>query len=252
MGETNRRSLIETNTEIERMISETGGQAMDMQRGISIQAALDKVINDLRTQYTIGFNPSDPGAGGSFHRLAVKLAAPERCPGCQLLTRSGYYPGVSAPLPPSRPDPKTAPTASQKPEKSLIEKNMIIAANTGMGLKDIPFTVKAAEQPDSKEQPQVKVDLQIDFRRIEFKHTDGTHDCKLRIAAFYADSKGKILGSDWRVLEGQLKDDTYAQALKSGVSFSMTVPLKVQRQIIKVVVHDELSDRAGSGIAQLP
>ncbi len=251
-GEKNKRSLAETDAEIKRMIEETGGQAFDMKSGISIQSALDKVINDLRTQYTIGFNPSNPGASGSFHRLAVKLAVPERCPGCQLLTRSGYLSGVSAPLPSARSNPKPLQAGEQKPEKSLIERNMLIAANSSLELKDIPFTVKVGEQQDSKEQPQIKVDLQIDFRRVEFKHNGNTHDCKLRIAAFYVDSKGKLLGSDWRVLEGQLKDETYNQALQAGVSFSLTVPLKESKQIIKVVVYDELSDKAGSHLLRLP
>jgi hypothetical protein len=38
--------------------------------------------------------------------LAVKFVPNDRCPGCQLLTCSGYYPGVSVPVPPRVPQRK--------------------------------------------------------------------------------------------------------------------------------------------------
>jgi VWFA-related protein len=251
-GEANRRSLLETDPEVRRMAAETGGEVLDMQKGISIQAALERVISNLRLQYTIGFNPSDAGQTGVFRRLAVKLAAADRCPGCQLLTRSGYYPGVSAPLPAVSSAPKVPKDAAQKSEKSLVERNIVIAGNSSLNLTDIPFTVKAAAQPDTDGQPQVRVDLQIDFSKVAAKIIEGRYACKLRITVFYADSKGKILGSDWRILEGQLKEETYNQAVKSGVSFATTVPLKVPQQILKIVVYDEGSDKVGSKMVRLP
>jgi len=247
--EANRRSLLETDPEIRRMAAESGGEVLDMQSGISIQAALERVISNLRLQYTIGFNPSDPGANRSFRRLSVKLAAKDRCPGCQLLTRAGYYPGISAPLPPAaRSEPKAPQKAASKPGKSLVEQTILIAGDSTLNFTDIPFTVRASDQTDLHGQPEVRLDLQIDFRRISFKNIEGSHAFKLRITAFYADSKGKILGSDWKVLEGELKEDMYFQTLKSGMSFSTTVPLKVQRQIHKIVVYDELSEKLGSRV----
>jgi hypothetical protein len=119
-------------------------------------------------------------------------------------------------------------------------------------MTDIPFMVRTAEQADPDGQLQLKVDLQIDFSRIVFKTIEGRHACRLHITVFYADSKGKILGSDWRVLEGQLKEETFNQAMKSGVSFSTTVPRKVPSQILKIVVYDEESDRVGSKMVKLP
>jgi Ca-activated chloride channel family protein len=250
--ESNRRSLLETDPEVRRMTAETGGEALDMQRGISIQAALEKVISNLRMQYTIGFNPSDPGQTGVFRRLAVKLASSDRCPGCQLLTRSGYYPGVSAPLPPPGASAKTAEIAPQKPESSLIERNIVIAGNSSLEMTEIPFTAKTAQAQDSGGQPQIKIDLQIDFSKVAVKITEGRYACKVRITVFYTDAKGRILGSDWRILEGQLKEETYRQAVQSGVAFSTGVPLKVPQQMLKIVVYDENSDKVGSKLIKHP
>jgi hypothetical protein len=52
-----------------------GGEVLDMQAGTSLQAVLEKVISNLRPQYAIGFNPSNPDENGRFRRLAAKIAA---------------------------------------------------------------------------------------------------------------------------------------------------------------------------------
>jgi hypothetical protein len=93
--------------------------------------------------------------------------------------------------------------------------------------------------------------LQIALAGIGFKMVEGKHACKLRIAIFYANSKRKILGSEWRILEGQLSDETYYEALKTGISFSAPVPLKAENQMLKVVVYDEETDKVGSKLVRL-
>jgi Ca-activated chloride channel homolog len=248
----NLRSFRETDPEVRRMAEETGGEALVMNAETSIQAALEKIISNLRLQYTIGFNPSDPGDKGSLHRLSVKLAAEDRCPGCRLLTRSGYYSGVTVPLPPPVAVTKSPQATAQKSEKSLIQRNILTAGTANLELTDISFTVKTTRQADSNGQPQINVDCQIDFGRIVFTTIENLHSCKLHMTVFYADAKGKILGSDWKVLEGQLKEATYDQAMKSGVLLSTTVPLKVPNQILKIVIYDEQSDRVGSKMIKIP
>jgi VWFA-related protein len=251
-GDENIKNYNESNTAVRRMAAETGGEVLDMQTGISIRAALEKIISNLRLQYTIGFNPSDPGQQGIFRRLAVKFASNDRCPRCQLLTRSGYYPGVSVPVPPPSPMMKKAEPVVPVSEQLLIEQSIAIAAGADLDLTDIRFTARTVQQPGADGQPYIKVDLQIDLRRIVFKPVDGMHACKLHIVVFYTDSKGKILGSERRILTGQLNDETYWKAMRSGVEFSIAVPLKVREQSLKIVVYDEESDKVGSKLVRLP
>jgi hypothetical protein len=71
------------------------------------------------------------------------------------------------------------------------------------------------------------------------------------VAIFYINSKGKILGSEWRSIEGQLSDETYERVLKTGISFSALIPLKAENQRLKVVVYDEGSDKVGSKLVRL-
>lgn len=237
--------------DIKKLAPETGGDVIDVRRPTSLQEGLEKAISNLRMQYTLGFNPSAPGEIGSFHKLVLKLKSEDRCPGCRLLTRSGYYTGVA----PAQPVPANIPIATrqspQEIDQLLVERSIDTAGSIDTDLPGIPFTVNTAEQKDANGEPQIKVDLQIALAGVGFKMVEGKHACKLRIAIFYANSKRKILGSEWRILEGQLSDETYYEALKTGISFSAPVPLKAENQMLKVVVYDEETDKVGSKLVKL-
>jgi VWFA-related protein len=233
-------------SDVKEIAEDTGGEVIDIRSWTSLPEALSKAILNLRKQYTLGFNPSVSRQKGSFHELSVKFAAENRCPGCRLLSRAGYYEGVSAPLPPQekqRPAPKRT---EEKTEQMLIQQSILTAGTYPVDMTDIPITITTTPQTDPNGQPQMKVDLQIDSRRIQFKPVDGQHACKLHITVFSVNSGGKILNSDWRILEGKLKEETYWQAMKSGLAYPITVSVKPETQYLKVVIYDEESDRAGS------
>jgi Ca-activated chloride channel family protein len=242
----NRKNLNESNPEVSRMAKDTGGEVLDMQAGMSIRTALERIISNLRLQYTLGFNPSDPGQKGVFRRLSVKFASKNRCPGCQLLTRSGYYPGVSAPVPAPNPAKTKQQQVVQVSEEALIQQNLAIAAGAEMNFSDIRFTAGTVEQQGPDGQPQ------MDLRSVRFESINNLHACKLDVAVFYADSKGKILGSEQRLLKGQLDEETYRKALRSGVAFSIAVPITTKEQSLRIVAYDEQSDKLGSKLIKLP
>jgi Ca-activated chloride channel family protein len=248
----NRKSFNESHPEVMRMAKETGGEVLDMQTGMSIRTALERIISNLRLQYTIGFNPSDPGQKGVFRRLAVQFASNDRCIGCKLLTRSGYYPGVSAPVPAPNPAKTKQQPVVQVSEEALIQQNLAIAASAEVNFSDIRFTAGTVEQQGPDGQPQIRVDLQVDLRSVRFESINNLHACKMDVAVFYADSKGKILGSERRILKGQLDEETYGKALRSGVAFSIAVPLKTKEQSLRIVVYDDQNDKLGSKLIKLP
>ncbi len=237
--------------DVKQLARETGGDVIDVQRPTSLQAGMEKAISNLRMQYTLGFNPSAPGETGSFHKLQLKLKSEDRCPGCRLLTRSGYYTRVAPAQAAPAKNPVIPRQSPEEVDKLLIERSIATAGSIDIDLPGIPFIVTTAEQKDRAGEPQLKVDLQIELDGVGFKTVDDKRNCRLRIAVFYATSKGKILGSEWGMLEGQLSDETYRQALKTGVSFSAVVPLKAENEMLKVVVYDEETDKVGSKLVRL-
>jgi Ca-activated chloride channel homolog len=241
----------EQSDQVKRIADETGGEILGVHASTSLQAALEKAVSNLRLQYTLGFSPSSPGEKGSFHRLTVRIAAEDRCPGCQLLARSGYYAGITAPFPPPNPVPTPAKSSTLTTDQDLVIRSILTAGTTELEMTDIPISVKTTEQTDSNGKPQLKVDIQIDESGIEFKTTGDRHACRLHVTVFYTDARGKIIGSDWKTIVGELREEKYNQVMETGISYSTAVPLKDKKQILKIVVYDEGSDRVGSRLVRL-
>jgi Ca-activated chloride channel family protein len=236
----------ESNEKIKWIAEETGGQQLELKNINSVKTALEKVISNLRMQYTLWFSPTNTGEKGSFHKLAVKLTNPNRCPDCRLLTRAGYYSGIAAPSPSLKALRPSLQEVQKITDESLIKRSVVAVAAANLELQEIPFQITTTGHTSTKGQTELQVDLQIDISGIEFKEVEGKYSCRLRVAMFYANDKGRILGSDWRIIEGELSEETYNFTKKTGISFSVTIPVKTQNQMLKVVVYDEGSDKVGS------
>jgi len=238
-------------TMVNQLAAETSGQVLDAKASKPIQEALEKAISNLRLQYTLGFSPSDPGQEGGFHKLTVRLAAADRCPACRLLVRSGYYAG-SPPVPLANQIQVAPLEPADKTEYRSILRKIEAAATIDMDLPDIPFVARTASLKDSDGKSQIRVDLQIDFSGVGFKTVGDRRTCKLHLAVFSADERGKILDPEFRTLEGTLQEETYNRVLKAGMSVSFAIPLKAPKQNMKIVLYDEGSDALGSQRAHFP
>jgi VWFA-related protein len=242
----------DSNAKVKWIAEESGGEQLELTASTSVQSALSNAIANLRMRYTLGFNPANPGESGSFHKLAVKFASADICPGCRLLARTGYYTGISS-APPPEPKAGQIPSADslQKADESLVKQCIITAATSNLLINDIPFRGKITEQKDAKGQPEMKLDLQIDMSNVEFATVEDKHSCKLRVAIFILDETGKILGNNWRMIEGMLSEETYNKTQKAGLAFSAEVPIKAPNQVLKVIIYDEGSGKVGSKVVRL-
>jgi Ca-activated chloride channel homolog len=70
------------------MARATGGQVFPVAGGTALDDAFSEIINDLRTQYLLGYYPKDtPPTPNRFHKIQVRLRKPD----LQVSARSGYY-----------------------------------------------------------------------------------------------------------------------------------------------------------------
>jgi hypothetical protein len=53
-------------------------------------------------------------------------------------------------------------------------------------------------------------------------------------------------------LQGMLREETYNQVLKTGMSVSFAIPAKAPKQRMKLVLYDEIGDAFGSQRTQFP
>ena len=68
---------------------ETGGDAFFPANKRDLQTAYARILDELGSRYTIGYEPSGPRADGRFHKIQVRLTAPS-AKDIKIRTRSGY------------------------------------------------------------------------------------------------------------------------------------------------------------------
>ncbi len=89
---------------LKRLAKVTGGKSYFPESPSQITGICQQIAGDLRHQYTIGYHPSNPNSGGSYHAIRVTAAATGNGR-LHVSTRAGY-------LMPS--EPQTAPSTPAK------------------------------------------------------------------------------------------------------------------------------------------
>jgi hypothetical protein len=69
---------------------ETGRRRLLSGQQARLQTAYARILDELGSRYTIGYEPSGPRADGRFHKIQVRLTAPSRRKDIKIRTRSGY------------------------------------------------------------------------------------------------------------------------------------------------------------------
>jgi Ca-activated chloride channel homolog len=65
----------------------TGGVFISTEDGIALRDALKNIVNEMRNQYTIAFEPADSKRDGKWHDLELRVAKPDLV----IRTRKGYH-----------------------------------------------------------------------------------------------------------------------------------------------------------------
>jgi len=70
-----------------RLTDETGGRTILVRSDRNLEQAFDQISEELRTQYTIGYLPTNKAHDGSYRKIKVEMKDKEY----SSLTRRGYY-----------------------------------------------------------------------------------------------------------------------------------------------------------------
>lgn len=70
-----------------RLTDETGGRMIVVRSEKNLEAAFDQISEELRSQYTIGYTPTNKKHDGSYRKVKVETKDKEY----SVLTRRGYY-----------------------------------------------------------------------------------------------------------------------------------------------------------------
>jgi len=70
-----------------KMTDETGGRMIVVRNERNLEQAFDEISEELRSQYTIGYSPTNKAHDGTYRKVKVELKNKDY----SALTRRGYY-----------------------------------------------------------------------------------------------------------------------------------------------------------------
>jgi Ca-activated chloride channel homolog len=227
---------------VSRIVRRTGGKVLELRSLRQVSEALDTIVLELKTGYTLGFAPADLGAEGSYHEVSI-VTQGNRCHDCIVQARSGYYVGVA-----KRSAPEIVPTSELYDCEESLAYSVVRNINArSADLREIPLKVSLSETTGSSGR-QRKVIITIGGKKVVFNEANGRYTGRVLVAVFCRDAKGKNLFEDWKRLDMALREDTYQTARISGIPYSTTVPAIETGRDLQVVVYDLGSRRIGTRI----
>ena len=75
---------------LKKLSDETGGRVIEVNRVKDTRAAFQQIADELRTQYLLGYTPSNTKQDGSFRKIRVKVGDGSY----KVQARRGYYAGT--------------------------------------------------------------------------------------------------------------------------------------------------------------
>jgi VWFA-related protein len=73
--------------DLRRLAEETGGRVLKVDRKHTLEDIFQEIQDEMRSQYAIGYSPSNPAKDGSFRKIEIKLADKNLQP----QARKGYF-----------------------------------------------------------------------------------------------------------------------------------------------------------------
>ncbi len=212
---------------------ETGGTFYANQHRWAAQD-IDAMDRATRVQYTIGYYSTRADADERYRHIEVRVDRP----GVTLLYRRGYF--------------DTPPPRSSSPREELSYVRIARAFEYEKPIGDLAVTAHARRATnDATDVPEIQVDLTIAPERVTFATVDGRHVASVEVAVFLLDGADHAIDQVWQRLELNLRDETYARTMASGLTHHTAFGRADDARAIKVVVYDYAADLVGSAVAPL-
>jgi VWFA-related protein len=95
-------ATLATRVNVNRLAEATGGEVFDVEKTGSLYLAFERLIERLKTRYTLGYYPKNTALDGGFRKIEVRLRNHDRGR-LRVLAKRGYYAPVAAAVRPGRP-----------------------------------------------------------------------------------------------------------------------------------------------------
>lgn len=215
--------------------SQAGLRYLAQQTGGASAFSLDRVLEDQKGYYLIGYRPEDatfdPQTGGRrFHKITLRL----KRPGLRVRNRIGFY---------SISEEETHPPAPITREGQLIS-----AATSPFASGDMRLRLTSLFGNDQQTGSFVRSLLYIDPRDLSFREEpDGSRTAQLDVLALTFGESGKAVDEVNRIETIRKSPDEYRKLMQTGLLYTIKVPIRQAGAYqLRVAVRDASTQRTGS------
>ena len=228
-----RNAAFETQQGLDFLAQQTGGIAI--RNSNDLGSGIRRVMEDQKGYYLIGYRPDyatfDPKTGRrTFHKLSLKVTRPGKF---NVRMRNGF-------LGRSDEDRQQAPrTLAQQLVEALI---------SPFGANGIHLQLTSLFGNDARAGSFMRSILHIDARDLTFTdEPNGRHKGVFDVLAITFGDNGVPVDQDGRTYTLTLSDDSYKRALRDGLVYSVTVPIKKPGAYqLRMSLRDASSERIGA------
>ncbi|HWN10625.1 MAG TPA: VWA domain-containing protein [Pyrinomonadaceae bacterium] len=204
---------------------ETGGFAVYNSNDFGLQ----RVMDDQRGYYLIGYRPNDETFNRRFHHIKVRVKGS----GLEVRTRKGFY-GV---------------TEEEATQPGLTVRDRIgNALSSPFGANDVNLRLTTIYANDPAKGPLLRSLLFLSARDLVFKRQpDGMQESVFDLSSVVFGDSGKIVGRHDEKVTLRLRPERYDQVMREGIVYKFDRPV-VQAGAFqfRVALHDPASSRIGA------
>lgn len=185
-----------------------------------LTVSLDRVLQDMRSYYTLTYRPANQNPDGKFRSIRVEI----KKPGLTARTRLGYI----------------AASAATKPEPLSAEEGQLMAAARS-GASALPFYVSLGQFPAGAQRFRVPVTFEIPTREIQFIQAGEKRTALLLIVGLVRDQEGNIVTRVGAPVNMAATAEEYKVLERGSVSFTNTIELPPGQYSFEAFVRDQNS-----------
>jgi VWFA-related protein len=227
-----RDAAFETQEGLDFLARQTGG--IPIRNTNDLSGGIRRVMEDQRGFYLIGYRPDemtfDRRTGRrTFHKLTLKVTRPGKF---NVRMRNGFY-GVSD---------------EDKPVRRTLAQQMYDALASPFGSTGVHVQLTSLFANDIKAGTYLRSVLHVDARDLTFTdEPNNNHKSTFDVLALTFGDNGAALDQIGRTYVIQLPDEAYKRAVRDGLVYYVTVPVKKPGAYqLRMSFRDTASERIGS------
>jgi VWFA-related protein len=207
-----------------RISEESGGKFFKGSNDIA--GGLERVDEELRARYTIGYQSTDPNLDGGFRKVRVEV----RRPGAAVVTRAGYYaipPGDVSPLSPD--------------DRKLLAGFAAAEASPGLPLavELVPFRSRGGLYV-------IPVSLEVPPGALRFERRGDRQRMQLDVLGVVRDGQEKVLSRLGGNFDVNLTAAQYEAIMGDQVFYRQDLELAPGEYTLELIVRDRLSGKVAA------